>query len=181
MAVELLLITGSTRAGSTNGAALRTAQALVADGLLPDVRAEYYDGLSRLPHFNPDDDVEPLPPAVADLRARIGAAGALLFCTPEYAGALPGTLKNLLDWTIGGGEMSGKPVGWLNCSDRGAAGAYAELRTVLGYAGTVLVADGCAEVTVSRSDLSPAGLVEDPARRQQILAVLAALAQAAGT
>ncbi|HEY1627129.1 MAG TPA: NAD(P)H-dependent oxidoreductase [Streptosporangiaceae bacterium] len=28
-----------------------------------------------------------------------------MFCTPEYAGTLPGSLKNSLDWTVGGGEM----------------------------------------------------------------------------
>ena len=42
-------------------------------------------------------------PAVAGLRAAIGAAGALLFCTPEYAGALPGSFKNLLDVGAGAG------------------------------------------------------------------------------
>lgn len=24
-----------------------------------------------------------------------------MFCTPEYAGALPGSFTNLLDWTVG--------------------------------------------------------------------------------
>jgi NAD(P)H-dependent FMN reductase len=32
----------------------------------------------------------------------------------EYAGTLPGSLKNLLDWTVGGGEIYGKPAGWIN-------------------------------------------------------------------
>lgn len=42
------------------------------------------------------------------------AADAVLFCTPEYAGALPGSFKNLLDWTVGGGETYGKPAAWIN-------------------------------------------------------------------
>ena len=48
--------------------------------------------MAELPHFNPDDDREgePVHPAVAQLRAEITAADALLLCTPEYAGALPG-------------------------------------------------------------------------------------------
>jgi hypothetical protein len=25
--------------------------------------------------------------------------------TPEYAGTLPGSLKNLLDWRVGGGDL----------------------------------------------------------------------------
>src|SRR5438034_225636 len=107
--VRILLISGSTRRGSGNTAALRTVQALAPDG----VTAELYDGLAALPAFSPDQDERPPDPA-ADLRARIAAAGALLFCTPEYAGTLPGSLKNLLDWTVGGGEIYGKPVGWIN-------------------------------------------------------------------
>ena len=58
----------------------------------------------------------PLPPAVVDLRARIAAADAILFSTPEYAGAMPGSFKNLLDWTVGGVEMSHKPSAWINIS-----------------------------------------------------------------
>src|SRR2546421_5932902 len=107
--VRILLISGSTRRGSGNTAALRTVQALAPDG----ITAELYDGLAALPAFSPDEDERPPGPA-ADLRARIAAVGALLFCTPEYAGTLPGSLKNLLDWTVGGGEIYGKPVGWVN-------------------------------------------------------------------
>ncbi len=78
----ILLICGSLRAGSGNAAVLATAATFTA--------ATAFTGLADLPHFNPDDDREPLPPAVAELRAAIKTADALLFCTPEYAGGLPG-------------------------------------------------------------------------------------------
>ena len=74
------------------------------------VEAEIYDGMGRLPHFNPDDDPADgvgLDAEVAALRAALGEADALLLSTPEYAGALPGSFKNLLDWTVGGGQMDG--------------------------------------------------------------------------
>lgn len=83
--MRVLLVSGSLRAGSTNTALVRTAAAVAPAG----VDAEVYEALASLPHFNPDDDRAPLHPAVADLRARLGAADAVLFCTPEYAGALP--------------------------------------------------------------------------------------------
>ena len=72
-----------------------------------------------------------------DLRARIAAADAILFSTPEYAGAMPGSFKNLLDWTVGGVEISEKPVGWINISPTpdGAARTYESLTTVLQYTG----------------------------------------------
>ena len=42
------------------------------------------------------------------LRGTIHEADALLFSTPEYAGALPGSLKNLLDWTIRAGTSGSR-------------------------------------------------------------------------
>lgn len=62
-----------------------------------DSAAILYRGLSALPAFNPDDDHEPVPVAVAELRGQISHADAVVFSTPEYAGTLPGSLKNLLD------------------------------------------------------------------------------------
>src|ERR1700735_5622116 len=93
--VRILLISGSTRSGSGNTAALRTVQAVAPAW----IRADMYSGLTSLPAFSPDEDEYPPGPA-AELRERIAAADALLFCTPEYAGTLPGSLKNLLDWTV---------------------------------------------------------------------------------
>ena len=103
---RVLLVSGSTRAMSTNTALLRTA----VECAPPSVAAVFYPGLAGLPHFDPDLDVEPLPAAVAALRAEIAAADAVLFCTPEYAGTLPGSFKNLLDWTVGGTVLTDKPV-----------------------------------------------------------------------
>ena len=136
---RVLLICGSLRSNSTNAAVLRTAKHVAP----PDVAATVYDGLATLPHFNPDDDVDPLPPAVAELRAAIRAADALCFSTPEYAGALPGSFKNLLDWTIGDdqpGSIYEKPVAWINASPRGATHAHESLRLVLGYAHAHVIA-----------------------------------------
>jgi chromate reductase len=143
-----LLISGSLRQASTSTAILRTAT-LVAPR---DVRCLTYDGLGRLPSFNPDDDRPPLNPKVETLRDAIHQADAVVFSTPEYAGALPGSFKNLLDWTIGDdqqGSIYEKPVAWLNVSPRGADGAHRELRTVLGYAHASIVDAACAHIPVS--------------------------------
>ncbi len=176
MAVRrVLLISGSLRNGSTNTALLETAR-LCAPA---DVETVLYEGLDGLPHFNPDDDVEPLHPAVAELRATIGAADAVLFSTPEYAGALPGSFKNLLDWSIGGGEIYEKPVAWINASALGgAADAYESLGIVLRYAGTRIVEAACVHIPLERRAIGPDGLVADPAIRAQVAEVLTVLAAA---
>ncbi|HZR51477.1 MAG TPA: NAD(P)H-dependent oxidoreductase [Streptosporangiaceae bacterium] len=171
--MRILLISGSTRGGSGNTAALRTVQALAPDG----VTAELYGGLAALPAFNPDDDHDPLPPAVGELRARIAAADAVLFCTPEYAGTLPGSLKNLLDWTVGGGEMYGKPVGWINVAAEGrGSGAAEHLAIVLGYVGTVAVQQACVRLPVPRDAVGADGIIGDPQIRAGLVSVASALA-----
>jgi multimeric flavodoxin WrbA len=37
---------------------------------------------------------------VADLRETLRRADAVLLSTPEYAGSMPGSFENLLDWTV---------------------------------------------------------------------------------
>ena len=177
--MHLLLLTGSTRAGSVNTAVLRTAAALAG----PDVGTDLYDGLAGLPAFDPDLDVEPLPGPVAGLRARIGAADAVLVCTPEYAGGMPGSFKNLLDWTVGGMEIHGRPVAWINAASvaapTGAAGTHAGLAAFFGYVGGQVVEDACARIPLGRGDIGPDGLVADPGARESIAAVLTTLRRAA--
>ncbi|WP_019634401.1 NADPH-dependent FMN reductase [Actinomadura atramentaria] len=172
----ILLLSGSMRAGSSNEAVLRTAAAAAP----PGVRAVRYDGLAGLPHFNPDDDGDAPPAPVARLRAAIAGADALLVCTPEYAGTLPGSFKNLLDWTVGGTEICDKPAAWVNAAAPGrGAGAAATLRTVLGYTGAAIVEDAVAAIPVGRDAVGADGLIADPGVRRRIAGVLAALAAAA--
>jgi NAD(P)H-dependent FMN reductase len=148
---------------------------------LDGVECHLYDRLARLPAFNPDDDRTPLDPDVEWLRESIHRSSAILFSTPEYAGALPGSFKNLLDWTIGdekAGSIYEKPVGWVNTSPRGAEGAYQELRTVLGYAHARIIDAACAHIPISSDMVTSEGLVEDQASRAAFADVLEALASA---
>jgi chromate reductase len=115
---------------------------------------------------------------VVDLRAGIAEADAVLFCTPEYAGALPGSFKNLLDWTVGGGEMYARRVAWINASGlpTGAADAHASLRKVLGYLATEIVEDACVHIPVPREAVGEDGLIADQQLRAQIADALTTLA-----
>ncbi|MEV4743345.1 NADPH-dependent FMN reductase [Streptomyces sp. NPDC049555] len=172
---EVLLISGSLRAGSSNETALRTAQAVAPEG----IRTVLYEGLASLPHFNPDDDHDPLPAPVAEMRAAVASATAVLICTPEYAGTLPGAFKNLLDWTVGGTEICDKPVAWLNVAPPGrGGGASATLRTVLGYTGAAIVDQACVQLPVGRETVGPDGTVTDPAVRERLRELLATLVAA---
>jgi NAD(P)H-dependent FMN reductase len=137
-----------------------------------------YEGLAGLPAFNPDDDRESLPATLAELRAEISAADALVFCTPEYAGTLPGSLKNLLDWTVGGIEISAKPVVWINVATPGRGhGAMATLETVLGYVSADIVHAGCLELPIARDMVGGDGYVADPTVQDSLARVWTTIAQ----
>lgn len=180
---RLLLVSGSLRERSTNSAALRTAAALAPAG----IEATVYDGMGRLPHFNPDDDPVDgvgLDAEVAALRAGLAASDAWLVSTPEYAGALPGSFKNLLDWTVGGGQTYGMPVAWLNVSGAaapsGGADAHDSLRKVLGFTGADIVEPACLRLPLSRDDVGEDRLIAPAESRAQIVAAVQVLADAAG-
>jgi chromate reductase, NAD(P)H dehydrogenase (quinone) len=127
--MRVLAIAGSLRAASSNQELLRAIARLAPAG----TEVEVYAGLGDIPAFSPDLDVDPAPPAVADFRARLRAADAVIVCTPEYAFGMPGILKNALDWLVSSGETYEKPVAALSAapSHGGAANALAWLRQTL--------------------------------------------------
>jgi NAD(P)H-dependent FMN reductase len=169
-----LLISGSTRGASTNTAALRTARQVAPDG----VTTVLFEGLADLPAFNPDLEQEPPHPTVRDLRTRLAEADVVLFCTPEYAGALPGSFKNLIDWTVGNGDLYRKPAAWINVAAEGrGGGALAELTTVLGYVAATVIEAGCVRLHVDRAAVGPDGTVIDEEFRIGIADVLSTIAQ----
>jgi chromate reductase len=175
--VTILLVSGSNREGSTNAAVLRTAAQVAPE----DVKTVYFAGIGELPIFNPDNDREgvPVDPRVAEMRRGLAACDALLISTPEYAGAMPAALKNLLEWTIGDAGTYQKPTAWINAAGAaaptGAADAHESLRKVLGYAGADIVKDACVRIPVDRA-LVADGVVTDDDARSQIAAVLRTLA-----
>ena len=169
---RVLLISGSARGGSVNAAALATVAAL-APG---DTTIITYIGLAALPAFNPDHDGDAVPPEPARLRQEIAAADAVFLSTPEYAGTLPGSFKNLLDWTVGGGQLYGKPVAWLNVAAQGRGqGAHETLLTVLGYVGADIIEAACLRGPVDRASVAADGTVADPAFRAEVTTAWAAL------
>jgi len=127
---RVLAISGSLRSVSSNTKVLRVASAVARE----DISILIYSGLSTIPPFNPDLDLEPAPTAVADLRINLCECDAVLISSPEYAHGIPGVLKNALDWTVSSGELYGKPVALFNTSPRAtfAQAALAETLTVMG-------------------------------------------------
>lgn len=136
----VLAISGSLRRESWNTQLLRAAEEL----LPADAELVFYDALRDVPHYDGDADVEPAPPAVAELREALAAADAVLFATPEYNSSVPGALKNALDWAsrpLATNALRNKPVAVVGSSTGafGAVWAQAELRKVLAAIGARVV------------------------------------------
>ena len=90
--VRILGIAGSLRKASFNRAALRAAQELVPRG----ATLEVFD-IAGVPAYN-EDQLADVPEKVRELKARVRAADAVLFVSPEYNYSVPGVLKNVIDW-----------------------------------------------------------------------------------
>jgi NAD(P)H-dependent FMN reductase len=169
---RILLISGSIREGSLHTAALRTAARIAP----PGITASAYDGLRGLPAFAPDE--QPPPGAVTFLRYRAAAANAILFSTPQYAGSLPGSLKNLLDWLADGGDLDGKPVAWLSLAAPGEDdGARATLETVLTHGKARVLRSACMRIPLDPRAVDADGMVADPRLHLALLDILQTVAR----
>ncbi len=123
---QILAISGSTRKSSTN---LNLIKAII-DFSSDEFEVKIFQGLTEIPHFNPDIDNDNPPKAVADFRKQLSEADGVLICTPEYAMGVPGTLKNAIDWAVSSCEFSHKPVALITASSVGQKAHLSLLETL---------------------------------------------------
>jgi NAD(P)H-dependent FMN reductase len=174
--MNVLAISGSLRLGASNTALLDAAARVAPDGIV----VRRYPSIAVLPHFNPDDDTldqSTVPGAVAEFRALIGEADALLLSTPEYAHGLPGSFKNALDWLVGSLEFPGKPVATISPSARSTY-AQAQLREILKTMSARIVEPASIVVPLTRREMTVDEIVADDMLAGTLRSVLVTLAAA---
>lgn len=96
--LEVLVVAASLRAGSLNhrlaALAARVAEQSGASVDLAEMRD--FD----VPLYDGDvETAEGVPKGAGELRRRLLASDAFVLVSPEYNGSMPGTIKNLIDWT----------------------------------------------------------------------------------
>lgn len=64
------------------------------------------------------------------LARQISRADGLIISSPEYVHAIPGGLKNAIDWMVSRDELVGKPIALAHASHRGES-VLDQLRIVL--------------------------------------------------
>ena len=87
---------------------------------------------------------------LADFRARIARADAVLFVTPEYNRSVPGALKNAIDWAYK--PFMKKAVAYVSYGSVGGARAVEHLRLIMTELQAVSVRHG---VHIGGSDFMP--------------------------
>jgi chromate reductase len=96
--LKVVVFGASLRAGSLNGTlaalAARVAEqsgAEVDHASMRDFDVPSYDGDA--------ESAQGIPKGAAELRRRLVESDAFIIASPEYNASMPGTLKNLVDWT----------------------------------------------------------------------------------
>jgi NAD(P)H-dependent FMN reductase len=168
--INILAISGSLRPNSSNAAIINKIAQMAPAG----VQFNIYNGLSTLPHFNPELDTDTPPAAVAQWRAMLKQNDAVLICTPEYAFGVPGSLKNALDWTVSSGEFVDKPVALITASSVGTS-AHASLLLTLGAISAIIADDAKLLVPFIRTKVNADGSITDPEVLVSLKKVLDAL------
>jgi chromate reductase len=176
--ITVLGICGSLRKLSINRGLLRAAHELAPEG----VTVETFD-LSGIPPYNQDDEATP-PAIVAEFRARIRAADAVLFATPEYNYSIPGVLKNAIDWAsrpYGDSAWAGKPAAIMGASPgmQGTSRAQYHLRQCFVFLDMHTVNRPEVMIPLSGQHFNAEGNLADEKSRQLIANLVAALASLA--
>ena len=141
--MNVLVLVGSLRAGSTNAQLAAAAIAHLPSG----VEGTVFARLADLPHYSEDlDHDDALPQVARDLREAVADSDAVLLVTPEYNGSLPSTVKNAVDWASrprGVSSIAGKPAAVIAAtgSPRAAEWARQDGVKVLKVAGAEVIED----------------------------------------
>jgi chromate reductase, NAD(P)H dehydrogenase (quinone) len=169
--MRIVAISGSLRAESTNTGLLRALAGAAPDG----VEIALWPELGTIPIFNPDlEAARPAP--VRRFIAVVEAADGLILASPEYVHAIPGGLKNAIDWLVSVEAIVAKPVALAHASHRGDD-MLASLRLVLSTVTTRFAPDIFLRVPLMK--LSPHEVAAEmalPARTAQARAFLAEFA-----
>ncbi len=113
--MKILAISGSTREASTNTALLRAMKDIAP----PSIELTVFCNLGLLPVFSPDEEGEITPVAVEQFMRAVSDNDGIIISSPEYVRAIPGGLKNAIDWMVSRFEVIDKPIALVHASHRG--------------------------------------------------------------
>lgn len=113
--MKLLTISGSARRDSVNTALLLGLKDVAPEG----VELLVFHRLDTLPVFSPDLEGQQTPAEVLEFLTLVSRCDGIIIASPEYVRAIPGGLKNVIDWMVSRFEVIGKPIALAHASHRG--------------------------------------------------------------
>lgn len=166
---RILGISGSTKSRSTSLSILK----FLAEEHKELIDLNIYDQLSDLPHFNPEME-RSLPSSVINMRKQIENSDGVLFCTPEYVFSLPGSLKNLIEWTVSTVLFSSKPVAIIVAAASGKK-AFDSLELILTTIETSMPDKSKLLIKGAKGKISENGNIIDPVIKEGMEKVVLSL------
>lgn len=159
--LNVLVILGSVRRGRMSERVATFVMNRLA--ATPDVQAELVDlAVLDLPIMEERlGKIEPAPPGVPELGAKIQAADALIIVSPEYNHGYPGVLKNALDYFYAQYKRTPVALVTVSAGGHGGVNAWAQLVTVLTQMGAIVLPATVAVSYVDKS-FSPEGEALEP-------------------
>lgn len=176
--IRVLAIPGSLRQDSYNRALLAVAAAVAPEWM----EIEVYENLGEVPLFNGDVADSGLPEGVATLRTAIAACDAVMISTPEYNQAVPGVVKNMIDWLSMGAppeSLEHKPVAvtGVTTGPWGTRLAQTMLRQMLVSCGAILLPQPFLYLQVAETLFDPSGHLSDDKVRTRLAEFVIALGE----
>jgi len=129
---KVAVFVGSLRENSTNKSLARALEKLAPEGM----KFEYID--INLPLYSEDVESANFPESAQRVKDIVEASDGVLFASPEYSRAVPGALKNAIDWAsrpYGKNSFAGKPVAVVGSSVTpiGTALAQTDIRRIMAF------------------------------------------------
>lgn len=111
--IKIIAVPGSIRKKSINRMLVNSLSLLKPENMEIEIA-----DLSDIPMYNGDVEDAGIPASVAAFKDKLKKAEGVIIATPEYNHAIPGVLKNALDWASRppNNPFDGKPVGIIGAS-----------------------------------------------------------------
>lgn len=162
---QIVVIPGSWRKASFNGALARAAIAAMPAGVTATL-----ESIRDFPLLDLDaEEARGVPAPVARLKDIVAGADGVLLVTPEHNNSMPGAFKNAIDWMSRPPKDSarvfkGRPFGIIGATDGkgGTRLAQAAWLPVMRTLGTALWTGGAVYASEISKSLGPDGEVSDP-------------------
>ncbi len=168
--MKILAISGSTKPNSTSHHILNH----IKSNLENILELEIYEGIEKLPHFNPAITDEQTSINVIEFRKQIENADGVIFCTPEYVFSIPGSLKNAIEWCVSTTVFSQKPVAMIIAAASGEK-AYESLSLILTTIETILPNESRLLIQGAKGKVNTHGEITDISTKEQIERVIQSL------